>query len=400
MQYRKMTKINQKVSALGFGAMRLPGKRGAMAFRVDERKAVAAIRRAVDLGINYFDTAYIYHLGASEKILGMALRDGYRQKVLIADKLPMILMRKPEDFNRFLDTQLKRLGTDWIDFYLLHSMNRAHLRKMIDFKLLEKMEEAKRKGLIRYVGFSFHDTLPVFREIIDQYSWDMTQIQYNYLDTGVQATAEGLKYAHEKGIPVVVMEGLKGGKLSDPPAEAKEIIREASSVRTPVEWAFQFLWNQKEVTTVLSGMNSTSMVEENCRYADRSGVNSLSGQDMEVIQKLVSIYKKKILVGCTACSYCMPCPNGVNIPENFAQLNMANGPKSLQSWLIRRNYRKLASKPNRVRREAPNGNASLCTDCRACLPKCPQEIDIPSQLKKVDLVLGKRMKIDEVFTSA
>ena len=397
MQFRDMKKIDQRVSALGFGVMRLAGRGGMMRVRVDEKKAIAAIRRGIDLGINYLDTAYLYHLGASERILGQALRDGYRQKVLVADKLPMILMRRPEEFERFLETQLKRLGMDSIDFYLFHSMNRAHLKKMLDFDLLPKMEDARRRGLIRYIGFSFHDTLPVFREIIDQYDWDMTQIQYNYLDTGVQATTEGLKYAHGKGIPVVVMEGLKGGKLANPPAEALQIMRGASSVRSPVDWAFQFLWNQEEVTTVLSGMSSVAMVEENCGYADRSGVGTLSSQDLEVIRKLVDIYRRKILVGCTACNYCMPCPSGVNIPENFAQVNTANGPRGLQSWLIRRNYGRLVSRRDRVNRDAPDGNASLCTTCNACLPKCPQGIDIPAELKKVDLVLGKRRKVAEVF---
>ncbi len=397
MQFRDMKKIDQRVSALGFGVMRLAGRGGMMRVRVDEKKAIAAIRRGIDLGINYLDTAYLYHLGASERILGQALRDGYRQKVLVADKLPMILMRQPEDFDRFLETQLKRLGMDSIDFYLFHSMNRAHLKKMLDFDLLPKMEDARRRGLIRYIGFSFHDTLPVFREIIDQYGWDMTQIQYNYLDTGVQATTEGLKYAHGKGIPVVVMEGLKGGKLANPPAEALQIMRGASFARSPVDWAFQFLWNQEEVTTVLSGMNSVAMVEENCGYADRSGVGTLSSQDLEVIGKLVDIYRNKILVGCTACNYCMPCPSGIAIPENFAQVNMANGPRGLQSWLIRRNYGRLASRRDRVNRAVPNGNASLCTTCNVCLPKCPQGIAIPTELKKVDLVLGKRRKVAEVF---
>ena len=397
MQFRHMKKIDQKVSALGFGVMRLGGRGGMMRVRIDEKKAIAAIRRAVELGVNYFDTAYLYHLGASERILGQALRDGYRQKVLVADKLPMILMRRPEDFDRFLETQLKRLGMDSIDFYLFHSMNRAHLKRMLDFDLLPKMENAKRRGLIRCIGFSFHDTLPVFKEIIDSYAWDMAQVQYNYLDTGVQATTEGVKYAHQKGVPVVVMEGLKGGKLANPPAEALQIMRGAASTRSPVDWAFQFLWNQEEVTTVLSGMSSVAMVEENCGYADRSGVGTLSSQDLEVIRKLVDIYRRKILVGCTACNYCMPCPSGVNIPENFAQVNTANGPRGLQSWLIRRNYGRLVSRRDRVNRDAPDGNASLCTTCNACLPKCPQGIDIPAELKKVDLVLGKRRKVAEVF---
>jgi len=396
MRYRAMPRISQTVSALGFGAMRLPGN----ALHADEKRAVAVIRRAIDLGINYFDTAYLYHLGGSERALGRALRDGYRQRVLVADKLPMILLRRPEDFDRFLEAQLRRLETEWIDFYLFHGMNRAYLRKMIDFGLLERMEGARRRGVIRYIGFSFHDTLPVFKEIIDQYDWDMTQVQYNYLDTAQQATSEGLAYAHRKGIPVVVMGGLRGGKLANPPAEAAAIIRNATSQRTPVEWAFQFLWDQPEVTTVLSGMSSAAMVQENCRYADCSGTTSLSEQDRSVIRSLVDVYRKRILVGCTACSYCVPCPNGVNIPEIFAQLNTASGPGGFQSWLIRRRYGKLASTAETVSHEAPNGSAALCTDCGQCVARCPQGIDIPAVLWKADLVLGKRRKIAEVFGPA
>lgn len=306
MQYREMKKTNMKISALGFGAMRLPGRKGLLGFQVDTKKSVEIIRRGIDLGINYVDTAYFYHLGDSEKVLGLALKDGYREKVYVADKLPMILMRKPDDFERFLETQLKRLQIDCIDFYLFHALNRSYLQKLIDFKLLEKMESVKKQGLIKYIGFSFHDTVPVFKKIIDIYPWDIAQIQYNYLDTGVQASREGLQYAYEKGIPVVVMEGLRGGQLANPPKDAKEIIKNAGTKKSPVEWAFQFLWNQKEITTVLSGMNSIEMVEEDCLFAGRSGIGKLSKDELNTIEKLVKIYKDKILVGCTSCRSRMP----------------------------------------------------------------------------------------------
>ncbi|HEX3044889.1 MAG TPA: aldo/keto reductase, partial [Bacillota bacterium] len=380
MQYRDMKKLGLKLSVLSFGGMRLPHKNPLLGPGIDEKKAIRVIRRGIDLGINYIDTAYFYHFGASERIIGEALKDGYRDKVYLADKSPLMIMRKPEDFERYLEIQLKRLQTDTIDFYLFHGMNRSHLKKVIDFKLLEKMEAAKKSGLIKYIGFSFHDTLPVFKTIIDLYPWDMVQIQYNYLDIGTQATGEGLRYADEKGIPVVIMEGLKGGKLANPPQEALDIIRNAPVQKTPVEWAFQFLWNLKEVTTVLSGMNSLAMIEENCAYADRSGIGSFSAVESNIIDSLTAIYQKKILVGCTSCSYCMPCPHGVNIPENFALINNANGPGGIFRWMITRRYHKLASNPRRVNCQAPNGAASLCTQCQACVPKCPQGIQIPEEL--------------------
>jgi predicted aldo/keto reductase-like oxidoreductase len=397
MQYREMKKIGVKVSVLSFGGMRLPHKNPRQGPGIDEKKTVKIIHRAVDLGINYIDTAYLYHFGASERIIGAALKDGYREKVYIADKLPLMIMRKPEDFERYLETQLKRLQTDTIDFYLFHGMNRSYLKKVIDFGLLDKMEAAKKKGLIKYTGFSFHDTLPVFKTVIDLYPWDVAQIQYNYLDIGTQATSEGLRYADEKGIPVVIMEGLKGGRLANPPQDALKIIRNAPVKKTPVEWAFQFLWNLKEVTTVLSGMNSVEMVEENCTYAERSRIGGLTSDETRIIENLAAIYQKKILVDCTSCRYCMPCPSGVNIPENFASVNNANGPASLQQWIITRRYHKLTTKPQRVNHQEPNGAASLCIKCGVCVPKCPQGIQIPIELEKVDLVMGRKRKISEVF---
>ncbi|MBI4976306.1 MAG: aldo/keto reductase [Spirochaetes bacterium] len=394
MQYRVLEKLGYKISALSFGAMRLPTS---FALAVDKKKAVATIRKAVELGINYFDTAYIYHLGASEKVLGEALGNGVRKNVYIADKLPMILMRKTEDFDRFLETQLERLGTDYIDFYLFHNLNQGYFDKLLALGLFEKMEQAKKRGLIRHIGFSFHDTLPVFKKIVDAYPWDLAQIQYNYLDTAMQATTEGLHYAAKKKIPVAVMEGLKGGMLADPPKEAKDIMRSAASKKTPVEWAFQFLWNLPEVATVLSGMGSPAMVEENCGYAERSGVGILSGSDMETIEKLVSTYRKKILVDCTACRYCMPCPYGVNIPDNFAMLNNANGRGGIIGWLLLRRYKKFAVRPDKVNKEDPDGAASLCTKCGVCVKKCPQSINIPEELTRVDMVMGRGKRISDVF---
>ncbi|MBY9018806.1 MAG: aldo/keto reductase [Candidatus Lokiarchaeota archaeon] len=397
MNYRKLGSIDWKVSALGFGAMRLPTKK--ILPRVDWEESIKLIRYAIDNGINYLDTGWIYGLGASEKVIGEALKDGYREKVFLVTKLPMFLVRKTEDFYKYLNQQLKSLQTDYLDAYFFHALSRNQFNKVKELKLMEKMEEAKEKGIIKHVGFSFHDTLPVFREIIDYYDWDLAQIQYNYMDTAIQATHEGLKYAHEKGIAVVVMEPVKGGKLADPPMEALEIMKKASTQRTPVDWALQYVWNQPEVGVVLSGMGSKKMVDENIESASNSGINSLSEDDNIIISELAETYRKNILVQCTACKYCMPCPSGVNIPENFAVLNNVayTGKKGGMSFLINRRYKKLVNSRKKLNKEYPNGNASLCTKCGECLEKCPQQINIPEELEKVDAILGKGKKISEFY---
>ncbi len=393
MQYRQFGSLDFKVSALGFGCMRLPGRRFSL-MGADVAESTQIIRSGIDQGINYVDTAWFYHLGESEKVLGQALQNGYRQKVKLVTKLPMPLVRKTEDFDRFLNEQLERLQTESIDIYLFHAMNAGGLEKVKRLGLIEKMEEAQRQGRIQHIGFSFHDTAPVFREIIDYYDWDMAQIQYNYMDTGYQATTAGLEYAHQKGIAVVIMEPIKGGTLANPPAEARAVMDAAPVKRTPVDWALQFLWNRPEVATVLSGMGNQQMVDENCASADRSGVGSLSPEEVAVIEKLAAIYRQKILVPCTACEYCMPCPAGVNIPQNFAILNnLSLSDGRLRKFTTRRGYRKLAGAKADLDRKNPNGNASMCVDCGQCVEKCPQNINIPVELVKTHAILGQREKI-------
>jgi predicted aldo/keto reductase-like oxidoreductase len=397
MQYRKMGSLDWEVSALGFGCMRLPPRR-INRLRAETEESVRIIRSGIDQGINYIDTAWPYHLGDSERIVGQALQDGYRERVHLVTKLFMPLVRKTEDFDQFLNTQLERLRTDHLDIYLFHSLNAGAFEKVKRLGLLVKMEEARRQGRIRHIGFSFHDTLPVFKEIIDYYDWDAAQIQYNYMDTATQATTEGLTYAHSKGIAVVVMEPLKGGALANPPAEALEVMRAAGYDRTPVDWALQFLWNRPEVSVVLSGMGSQRMVDENCASADRSGIGSLSAEEEAVIATLADIYRQKTLVPCTACKYCMPCPSGVNIPQNFAILNNVSTESSrIRRWMVKRGYKKLAGSEEKLDPENPNGNASLCIKCGKCLPKCPQEIDIPEELDKVHAILGKRGRISDHY---
>jgi Predicted oxidoreductases of the aldo/keto reductase family len=397
MKYRKMGSLDWEVSALGFGCMRLPSRRLNW-LRADTESSIKIIRHGIDLGINYIDTAWYYHLGDSEKILGEALKGGYREKVHLVTKLPIHIVRKREDFDQYLNKQLKRLQTDYLDGYIFHGINKGSFNKIKDLGLIDEMEKAKNKGLIKHIGFSFHDTFPVFKEIIDYYNWDIVQIQYNYIDTRLQAATEGLVYAHSKGIAVVVMEPLKGGRLVKPPAEALEIMKTAINKRSPVEWALQFLWNRPEIAVVLSGMGSRQMVDQNCDIADRSGINSLSKEDEETIFKLAKIFHEKILVPCTSCEYCMPCPSAVNIPQNFAILNNVYLENSnLKKWMTKRGYRNLAGSKEKPDKKNPNGNASTCTKCKKCLEKCPQKIAIPDELEKVHSILAKRGKISDYY---
>ena len=397
MKYRKLGSTGFKVSALGLGCMRLPTKK-IMPLQVDNTKSIRLIKSAVDKGINYIDTAWVYHFGASEKVVGIALENGYREKVHLVTKSPLFMVNKTEDFDKFLNKQLRRLQTDYLDTYLFHAMNKSGLEKIKKYHLIDKMLQAKKNGKIKYIGFSFHDTLPVFKEIVDYYDWDIVQIQYNYMDTAIQATTEGLKYAAGKGMAVVIMEPLKGGKLANPPAEALKIIKKSRIKRSPVDWAFQYLWNLPEVSVVLSGMGSVKMLNENCDSADKSGIGSLNEEDLAVIETLTQIYRKNILVPCTSCKYCLPCPSGVNIPQNFAIINnLALENSKLRRWLYKRDYKKMANHSKKLNKDKSNGNASLCINCGICLEKCPQNINIPVELKKINAIFKKGEKINDIY---
>lgn len=398
MQYRKMGSLDWEVSALGFGCMRLPTKRF-MPLQVDAGTSIKIIRSGIDKGINYVDTAWPYHFGAGERIVGQALQDGYREKVHLATKLPMFFVRKSEDFDNYLEKQLEKLQTDYLDIYLFHRMNRGEFEKLKDLQLIDKMIEAKERGKIKHIGFSFHDTLPVFKEIVDYYNWDVVQIQYNYMDTGIQATTDGLRYAYDKGIAVVIMEPVKGGRLANPPAEALEIMAAAKNQRSPVDWALQFVWNSPEISVVLSGMGSQKMVDENCASADRSGIGTLNDEDLEIINKLIEVYRKRILVPCTACGYCIPCPSGVDIPQNFAILNNVSlEDRRIRRWLAGRGYGKLARSKKQLKKDDSNGSAVMCIQCGQCLEKCPQQINIPEELKKVHAILGQHKRITDYYS--
>jgi len=370
MQYRQFGKLNFQVSALGFGAMRLPLKSYEQA-DIDETQAIKMIRYAIEQGVNYVDTAYPYHGGKGEIVVGKALKDGYRQKVKLATKMPVWLVNTQKDMDRYLTEQLQKLNTDHIDFYLFHSLDKDRWAKIERLKGLEWAEKTIQKGLIGHIGFSFHDDRQTFKKIVDAYPWPFCQIQYNYLDTDFQAGEEGLKYAAQKGMAIVVMEPLRGGRLAHLPEEIEKILEQSPVKRSPVAWALLWLWNQKEVSTVLSGMSTFQQVKENLKIASQSGINLLTPEEIETIAKIKKAFNKLSPINCTRCNYCLPCPNGVNIPRNFELYNNA-----FQSGAFEDAHRQYLALPEEEK-------ASSCLECGDCEEKCPQGLAIPDLLNKV-----------------
>jgi hypothetical protein len=376
MQYRKFGSLDWKPSALGFGCMRLPTI-GDDRSNIDEEKAMRMVRYAIDHGVNYVDTAYPYHGGNSERFVGRVLQDGYREKVHLATKLPVRMVEARDDFDRFLNEQLEKLQTDHIDFYLMHGLRASRWEMVQEFDLLEQAERAKQDGRIRYLGFSFHDTFDVFKEIVDGHDWTFCQIQYNYMNEEIQAGTKGLEYAASKGLAVVIMEPLLGGKLANPPDPIQEIWDSAKQDRTAVDWALQWLWNKPEVSVVLSGMSTLQQVKENVASADRSGVGSMSDEELAVIAQARDKYNELCPIPCTGCRYCMPCPNGVDIPGNFSIFN--NGVM----------YNAIEEARRRYSRKAEDERASACIQCQQCEDLCPQDIPISEWMPIVHQVLGE-----------
>jgi predicted aldo/keto reductase-like oxidoreductase len=373
MQYRRFGKLNWKCSALGFGAMRLPQVSQEMMSPIDESEAIKMIRYAIDNGVNYVDTAFPYGMGGSERVVGKALQDGYRQKVRLATKLSPFVLKSPDELDRYLDSQLKRLQTDKIDYYLLHGMNAHSWKQMKEWKAIQFVEKQIAQGKIGYLGFSFHDTYEVFKEIVDYYdNWTLCQVQYNYLDENNQAGRKGVEYAAAKGLAVVVMEPLRGGQLVKvQPAVAKEW-EEPEKIRSRVEWSLDWVWNQEAVSLALSGMSSMEQTVQNVNFAARSEVGMLSITDSEVFKKVVRVFESLSPIPCTACKYCQPCPNGVNIPRIF---ELYNDKKVTDNYHARLYYATDMGMPVEQR-------ANNCVECGECVKKCPQQIDIPEQLKK------------------
>ena len=372
-----IVKVNQKngdkLSILGFGCMRFPSKGGG----IDEERTIKMIRNAIDAGINYFDTAYFYHNGKSESLLGDALRGGYRERVKIATKLPPFMVNKLEGGKKIFATQVARLKTDYIDYYLLHMLtDKATFDRMANLGVMEWLEELKREGAIRNIGFSFHGGKIDFEQIIQAYPWDFCQIQYNYLDENNQATKSGLQLANSLGIPVVVMEPLRGGKLvNNLPEEVINTFENYNEKRTPAEWALCWIWNHPEINVVLSGMSDETQLEENIKIASEAESNSLRSEELEIFENVKAIMHEKTKIPCTSCGYCIPCPYGVDIPGCFASYNdkYLLGLKH-NRWQYMQTLGVLSKQP---------AYASICKECGKCEEHCPQKIQIRQQLKIV-----------------
>jgi predicted aldo/keto reductase-like oxidoreductase len=375
VRFRSFGKLDWKVSAFGFGCMRFPTTDGKqISPNIDESEAIRMLRHAIDCGVNYVDTAYVYHDGRSEIVLGKALRDGYRESVKLATKLPIWLVNEPADFSKYLDEQLQRLRTAHIDCYLIHALNESRWRdRVLKHGVLDEAAKALADGRIRHLGFSFHDEFRVFEEIVKGTDlWSFCQIQYNYMDVENQAGMRGLHLAAEKGLAVVVMEPLLGGRLANPPADIRQTFQRFPAQHSPAEWAFEWLWDQPEVSVVLSGMSDMRQVEENLHAAKNARMRAFGLAEHDLIARAREQYSARTVIPCTKCGYCMPCPNGVQIPNSFEVYNYAHLYDDVET--ARFKYQVFLPEDQR---------AANCIDCDICEGLCPQHIPISDWMPKV-----------------
>lgn len=374
MQYRNFGKTGLKVSALGFGAMRLPTSSGKLDETVDEQEAIRMIRHGFDSGINYIDTAKPYHGGCSEKVVGKALKDGYREKITVATKLPTWAIDSEKTADRIFDEQRTNLDIDKIDVYMLHNLQRSYWSVVQKHKLLDWIAKKKEKGQVGHIGFSFHDDFAFFKEVIDTFDgWEFCQIQYNYVCETVQAGTEGLEYAAKKGLAVIVMEPLLGGVLAQPLGKMGGLFASAAGKNFhPIDLALRWLWNKPEVSIVLSGMSSFDQVVQNLDIAEHSGIGTLTEEEAAFVAELRNAYDESLPIKCTKCRYCMPCPSGVDIPLNFEMYNnsVAAGDKTA---LFKTLYNAMAA----------DLRSDRCTRCAQCEEKCPQKLPIRQLLETV-----------------
>lgn len=363
MKYR--TLAGEKVSVLGFGCMRFPITSDNAA-DIDEEKTTNMLHYAVENGVNYFDTAYVYHNRKSEDFIGKALKP-FRNEIHIATKCPTWEVKCEDDFDRILEDQLKKLDTDYIDFYLMHALDKDRFDNIVlKFNLIDKLNKAKAEGKIHHIGFSFHDDLDTFKRIIDSNpAWEFCQIQLNYINTEYQAGLEGLEYAHKKGLDVIIMEPLLGGKLANPSPQVADVI---SDEKSPVEWAMDFLWNREEVSLLLSGMGAMEQVKSNIEYADKAEVGMLTDDNLDMLKRTKEVFDKMALVPCTKCAYCMPCPFGLDIPKTFEAYNAT---ASLGMDRAKNIYSEISK------------GADQCKKCKKCEKVCPQNIKISSLMTKI-----------------
>ena len=366
MEYTEFGKTGLTVSRFGLGCMRFPK---------EETEAIKMVRYAIDHGVNYLDTAYTYR--DSEVTTGKALKDGYRNKTYIATKCPIHKIEKYEDFEVILDVELKRLGTDYIDIYLFHNMDHTNWEKAKNLNALEFIDKMIEKGKIRYKAFSIHDTLSVYKEIVDAFDWAMAQIQLNILGESQQVGVEGLMYAAQKGLATVIMEPLRGGYLlNNIPTEVKELINNYPEKRPLVEWCFRWLYNMPEISVILSGTNSLKQLKENLKIFEYAKPGVLSVEDQNLISEIRKAFESQGSIGCTGCKYCMPCPQGVKIPDIF---RLYSNYQYLRSNNDRYIYRKVIV--------PSHSGADQCVSCGICMKQCPQSLQIPDLLKEAHLVL-------------
>ena len=374
MQYVPFGKHGFDVSRLGFGCMRLPTRTEGDKQVVDQEAAIALIRRGIDGGITYVDTAYPYHGGESEIVVGKALKNGYREKVTLTTKLPIWAVNEEKDMNRLLDEQLKKLDVPYVDFYLLHAMNNERMDKMTAFHYKDFLGQAIRDGRIKRPGFSFHDGKEAFLRILHDYdNWGMAQIQFNYLDDQEQATVDGLREAGRMGVPIVVMEPLRGGALANPPQNVQELMENNPRKRSAVEWAFAYIADYPEVATILSGMSNQQQLDDNLRVFDTLTVGGMTDADRQFAKELKQAYLSRMPVKCTACQYCQPCPQGVHIPDIFQAYNSGKMFDNMGQFQWR--YREMTEK---------SFDASQCVQCGACEAACPQHLSIIDWLQTID----------------
>lgn len=363
MEYRTLGE--EKVSLLGFGCMRFPVKKG----KIDEEASRKMLERALEAGVTYFDTAWPYHDGKSEAFVGSVLSGFDRSRYQLATKLPVWLVHSREDARSFVEKQLANLRTDYIDFYLLHAMNGQRWQEMLSFGVPEALEECRAEGKIRKLGFSFHGPYGDFERILKARKWDFCQIQLNYMDVDDQAGKRGADLARELGIPVVIMEPLKGGSLAALPEDAMAPLRAINPASTAVEWALRFLAGDRNIRVLLSGMGSMEQLEENLRICDSPA--PLNAEEEAALERAKQVLDSRVRNGCTACRYCMPCPHGVDIPRNFALWN---------DWGKYSNARE--ARWNWHNPDFASARADACVQCGECVPKCPQNIPIPADLSR------------------
>ena len=367
MQYRKFGSLDWEVSALGFGAMRLPILDGDPA-RIDEEKATVMIRHAIDSGVNYMDTAFGYHQEQSEPFVGRALKDGYREKVRLATKMPSWLVKEAADFDRLLEQQMTRLDVSRLDFYLLHALSAKSWKNYQELDVFTWAEKRMAEGLFDHLCFSFHDAYPVFESIVNGYdNWTMAQIQYNYIDVDYQAGRKGMQLAADRGLAVVVMEPLRGGRIAKnpPPDGVAKVWGKSQQDWTPAARALHWVWDQPDISTALSGMSTMDQVEENLTLADQSAMGILSSEEKSLYQEVCEVYNSLMPIPCTQCEYCLPCPSDVAIPRVFETYNDG---EAYDAWdrsrLVYREFFK------------PENRADQCVECGECEEACPQNIKI------------------------